>query len=155
MPCGKRDDAGIIQSHVSQAAHQSRFRGGVAAELARVDITMRHAMLQRYLPAPSRRLSRGARKGKQLLLTGGLGDDGAVAGQIIRPVHGTDPQRLADQTPAETSAVNEEVALDFLPIGKRHASNETVVALLYLCHFAFDTLEAARLGVVAQVAGDQ
>src|SRR5258708_16132323 len=92
-------------------------------------------MLQGYLPAPPRRLSRGARKGKQRLLAGRLGHDGAVARQIIRPIHGTDTQRVADQEPLETRAVDEEVTSNFSAIGKRHAPDETVVPFLPFCHF--------------------
>jgi hypothetical protein len=105
--------------------------------------------LQRYLPAPARRLSRGAREGMQRLLAGCLGHDGAVARQIIRPIHRTDGQRLADQKSLETRAVDEEVALNLLPIAKHHASDEPVVPQFHLGHFALDALEAARFGVAA------
>ncbi len=155
MPGGERDDAGILEGSPSEAAHESRFRSGVAAEPARVHIALPHAILQGYLPAPSRGLSRGTRRGKQRFLAGRLGHDGAIARQIIRPVHGTDAERLADQKSLETRAVDKKVTLNFSAIGQRHASDETVVPLHHPCHFAPDALESVRFGVTAQIAGHQ
>src|ERR1700692_2097505 len=99
-------------------------------------------MLQGYLPAPSRGLSSCARRGKQRFLAGRLGHDGAVARQVIRPVHGTYPKRLADQKPLETRAVDEEVTLNFSTIGKHHASDETAVPLHHACDFTLGALES-------------
>src|SRR5258706_6187485 len=146
MPRGERDDAGILEGSPSQAAHERRFRSGVAAEPARVDIALAHAILQGYLPAPSRGLSRGTRRGKQRFLAGRLGHDGAIARQIIRPVNGTDAERLADQKSLETRAVDKKVTLNFSAIGKGHASDETVVPLHHPCHFAPYALESVRFG---------
>src|SRR3984957_14039729 len=112
-------------------------------------------MLQGYLPAPSRGLSRGARRGKQRFLAGRLGYDGAIARQVIRPVHGADTERLANQKPLETRAVDKEITLNFSAIGQSHTSDETVVPLHHPCHLALGALESARFGVTAQIAGHQ
>src|ERR1700722_8751346 len=153
VPCGEWDDSGIVEGNAAEAAHQRRFRSRIAAEMTRIHIALRHAILQGYLPAPARRLGRGASKGGQRFLAARLGNDGAVAWQIFRPIHGTDRQRLANQKPLETRAVDEKVTLNFAAIAKHHASDETVVPLLYPGHFALDARKAARLGVAAQGSG--
>ncbi len=145
LPGGEGDDSRIVEGDPAQAAHQRRFRSGVAAELARVHIALPHAMLQGYLPDPARGLCRGAREGKQRLLAACLGHDGAVARQIIGPIHGSDTQRLADQESLETRAVDEEVTFNLAPIGKPHAVDEAVVSLLHLRHFALDALAGRAL----------
>ena len=68
--------------------------------------------------------------GGERALVLGLADDGAVAGQVVRPVDVLDAQRLADEHGAKAGAVDEEVAADIsVPFASFTALDESVLAL--------------------------
>jgi hypothetical protein len=63
-------------------------------------------------------------------------------------------QRFLDQQPAETRAIDEQLAADRATIVQRHRVDETIVAAQrHVDDPPFDPLDAARFGIIAQVAG--
>src|SRR5882672_9040261 len=111
-------------------------------------------MLQRNAPLPPG-LARGRtriRRGRGDPLAGHR--ERAVAGQPVAPVLVTRVQRLLDEQPAKTRAVDEQVAGDFAAIGELHGIDEAVfTVLLHVYDLAFDTLDAIRFAEAAQEGG--
>ena len=139
----------------ARAVEVGQQRGGglvVADVRARIHVAVAGAVLQRDAPLPARGARRRARvRRRRAGLLAGHGHR-AIAGQPVRPVLVAGLQRLLDQQAAESRAVDEQVAGDARAALQRDGFDEAVFAAqLHVDDFAFDALDAARLGVAAQV----
>jgi hypothetical protein len=96
--------------------------------IARINQAIAHSMLQRNAPLPSGLV--GGRAGERVGAVPVIARDGerAITRQPLRPFLVSGGKRLLDQQPAETGAVDEQIASDNLPVGKNDALDETVLS---------------------------
>src|SRR6185437_9509411 len=131
---------------------QQGGRGFVIADVSTgVHVAVAGAVLQRDAPGPAG-LARGAaheRRGRTGVFAGH--DHCAVARQPMRPVLVAGVQGLLDQQPAETGAIEEQVALDAFAAFQYHRLDETVVAAqLHIDDRAFGTTHPQILRITTQ-----
>ncbi|MDQ1091637.1 hypothetical protein QE400_001050 [Xanthomonas sacchari] len=150
-PAAERHQPRIPQRWAVDIAQQLGVRLVVGHVAAGEHQPAADPVLQRDMPAPPGRVRDGAgirhRRRDRL----GLHRDGAVAGQPFVPVLVAGMQRLLGQQAAEAGAVDEQVALDDLPVVQQQRRDGPVVRMLpHLADLSFDPAQAVPLGLLAQ-----
>src|SRR5512139_458731 len=114
---------------------------------AGIDVAVADAVLQLDAPLPSGLAGGGAGVRRQRRVGAALGDDGAVAGQPVRPVLEADAQLMRDEKAAEAAAIDEEIAFDAFAVRELYRGDEAVFAAqFHVDDFAFGAPDAAGFG---------
>src|SRR5690606_25247266 len=151
--CDEFDDARLGAWGAIQIREQGRNRLIVADVLARIDIAVADAMLQRNAPLPAGFARGGTRVRRELTAALTRYRHGAVAWQPMAPIFVTRLECLLDQQAAKAGAVDEEIAFDTLAAFEHDRRDEPVLApLLHVHNLPFGTNHAPLLGVTPQEA---
>src|SRR5690349_1343530 len=135
---------------------QKRRGGLVIADVARtVDVSVACPVLQGNSPLPAGLMSPGARVRNETFRPALAGDrERAIARQPVRPVLVAGAQRLFDEQPAETRAIQKEIAGNRGAIFQANRFDEPALAMaIDADDLAFDANDATLLGVTPQESG--
>src|SRR6185436_6299528 len=136
-----------------ETAEQQARRRVVTEEFAAIHVTVAGAVLQGNAPLPAglTRGGTGVWRGLRHAFAGH--GHGAIAGQPATPVFVAGVQRLLDEQPAKTRAVDEQIARHHPAVLEFHGFDETVLGvLLHVNDLACDAFHAIRLGDTPQEA---
>src|SRR5258706_15888485 len=120
-------------------------------ELARIDMTVAGAVLQRYTPLPPRAVGGRSRDRQQDLIRFARHRDGPVAGEPVAPVLITSVERLFDQQPPSPRTVDEQVTGNSFSGSQHHGLDEPVwFAQHGVDYLSFGADGPARLAVLPE-----
>lgn len=80
--------------------------------------------------------------------------DSRIIEQVLRKRPERNLQRLLEQCPSKTGAIDEEIGFDYLAVFCQQAGNTTVGRLLHIHHPGLQVLYAARFGDLFQIRPD-